>query len=447
MAPDPARKAFHGEAPTVMPRVAVVQIGSRRNYGIPIALEQAGALERLYTDWFTDAGWFTRACGGLARWLRQPALARARARAASEIPITKVVHFPVFGLQYKWKKYLAGRVGQLPRAYVWGGRAFCRRVVRHGLPPCDAVYCYSSVAKEVFEALARGKTTRLLDQGIPPLAYDDRLLREQEAVYADWARPRPKAAGVEEYAERQRQEWALADLILCPSQFCRRALLAEGAPQDKIRLLPFGIHPKFFKGAERPRQADDGALRVLFAGNSPIRKGLPDLVLALEKLTSRHVRGTFAGEVCSLTPYAARRASLVGELLGNVPRAEMVSLYRQCDVFVLPTVSDVFPAVVLEAMAAGLPVIVTPNCGSADVVRDGIDGFIVPVRAPDAIAEKLDLLASDSRLRRQMGRAAAQQARSYTLDVYRDRLMKVIHEAFANPRTAHCQSQVRGSDA
>lgn len=444
MAPHPAQRAFQGEAPTVMPRVAVIQIGSRRNYGIPIALEQAGALEHLYTDWFTDAGWFTRACGGLARWLRQPALARARARAASEIPITKVVHFPLFALQYKWKKYLAGRGGQLPRAYVWGGRAFCRRVVRHGLPPCDAVYCFSSVAEEVFEALARGKTTRLLDQGIPPLAYDDRLVREQEAVYADWARPRPKAAGVEEYAERQRQEWALADLILCPSGFCQRALLAEGAPQDKIRLLPFGIHPKFFTGAEGPRQADYGALRVLFAANSPIRKGLPDLVIALEKLASRRIRGAFAGQLSSVTPYAAQRASKVGQLLGNVPRPEMIKLYRQCDVFVLPTVSDVFPAVVLEAMAAGLPVIITPNCGSADVVRDGIDGFIVPVRAPDAIAEKLDLLAGDPGLRRQMGRAAAEQARSYTLDAYRDRLMRVICEALANPRTAQCESQARG---
>lgn len=418
-----------------MPQVAVVQIGSRRNYGIPIALEQAGALQRLYTDWFTPAGWATRTLGALARRVRHSTFVRAGARAAAEIPTPKVVQFPLFGVQYKWKKYLAARRGQVPRAYVWGGRTFCRRVVRAGLPPCDAVYCFSSVAKEIFEELVGRAVLRVLDQGIPPLAYDDRLVRQQETAYADWAKPRAKAAGVEEYAQRQREEWALADLILCPSRFCQRALLAEGAPEDKIRLLPFGIHPRFFAG-QRLRTPVGGQLRVLFAANSPIRKGLPDLVLALEKLASQHIRGTFAGETSSLTPYAVQRAGRVGDLLGNVPRARMTDLYSEADVFVLPTVSDVFPAVVLEAMAAGLPVIITPNCGSADVVRDGIDGFIVPVRAPDAIAEKLELLAANPHLRETMGRAAALQARNYTLDGYRGRLMGVICEAWLARRGA-----------
>ncbi|MGQ9771560.1 MAG: glycosyltransferase family 4 protein [Thermogutta sp.] len=424
---------FHSKAPTAMPQVVVVQIGSRRNYGVPIALEQAGALRRIYTDWFTPASWATRTLAALARWVRTPSLARASTRKASEIPLEKVVQFPVFGLQYKWKKYLAARRGQMPRAYVWGGRIFCRHVVRYGLAACDAVYCFSSVAKEVFEAVAESKVWRVLDQEIPPLAYDDRLVREQEAAYADWARPRPKSAGVEEYAERQRDEWALADLILCPSQFCRRALLSEGAPKDKIRLLPFGIHPRFFTAADRSRQSKDGELRVLFAANSPIRKGLPDLVIALEKLSNRRIRGIFAGELSSLTPYAIQRASQVGELLGNVPRPEMVKLYQQCDVFVLPTVSDVFPAVVLEAMAAGLPVIVTPNCGSADVVRDGIDGFIVPVRAPDAIAEKLNLLSSNPTLLAEMNRNAATRAREFTLEKYTSRLIETLTQSFQRP--------------
>ncbi|MGQ9823363.1 MAG: glycosyltransferase family 4 protein, partial [Thermogutta sp.] len=175
-------------------------------------------------------------------------------------------------------------------------------------------------------------------------------------------------------------------------------------------MLPFGIHRRFFTAAHRPPRSASGPLRVLFAANSPVRKGLPDLVIAIEKLSSGSIRPIFAGEITSLAPYAVQRASRVGVLLGNVPRARMTDLYRDADVFVLPTVSDTFGAVVLEAMAAGLPVIITPNCGSADVVRDGIDGFIVPVRAPDAIAEKLELLAANPDLRWTMGRAAADQA-------------------------------------
>jgi len=165
---------------------------------------------------------------------------------------------------------------------------------------------------------------------------------------------------------------------------------------------------------------------VLFAGNTPIRKGLPDLVLALEQLDTPAIRGVFAGETSSLTPYAVSRASRVGTLLGNVPRPQMVGLYRQADVFVLPTVSDVFPAVILEAMSAGIPAITTSSCGSADVVRDAVDGFIVPVRSPDQIAASLELLATNPALRNEMGRSAALRAAEYNIHNYRQRLLATI---------------------
>jgi len=407
-------------------RVVVVQIGSRRNYAVPIALEQAGLLERFYTDWYAAKGLATWAAARLAQWLPAKALARAAGRHAGEISLAKVAHFPGFALQYKWHKYRAARRGALPRAYVWGGRQFCKLVVESGLPACQAVFCFSSVAKEVFERLRGTGANRVLDQGIPPLAYEDRLVREQEAAYADWARPRPPVAGVEEYAERQREEWALADVILCPSGFCRNALSVEGAPLEKVRLLPFGIHPRFFSTKKNRGSIGNSALRVLFAGNTPIRKGLPDLVLALERLASSRVEAVFAGETSTLTPYGLHRASRVGSLLGNIPRTTMQDQYLQADVFALPTVSDVFPAVVLEAMAAGLPVITTPNCGCADVVRDGVDGFIVPIRAPDRIAEKLELLATNPALRAEMGHNAAERAKEYTLEKYRERLVAVL---------------------
>ncbi|MEM4218230.1 MAG: glycosyltransferase family 4 protein, partial [Candidatus Methanomethylicaceae archaeon] len=293
-------------------------------------------------------------------------------------------------------------------------------------PACEVVYCFSSVAREVFQMLEGTATLRVLDQGIPPLSYEDRLVRDQETVYSEWCRERPRFNGVEEYSERQRQEWALTDVILCPSQFCRRALLEEGAPENKIRLLPFGIVPRFLQPFAA--QAKRNGLRVLFAGNSPVRKGLPDLVLALEQLRTRHVHGVFVGETSSLTSYALTRTRRVADVLGNVPRPQMVDLYRSADVFVLPTVSDVFPAVILEAMAAGLPVITTPNCGSGEIIRDGVEGFIVPVRAPDVIAEKLTRLLENPEKRIEMGQAAHERAKEFTIEQYREKLLVLLRQ-------------------
>lgn len=409
-----------------VPRVTVIQIGSRRNYAVPIALAQAGALERLYTDWYSSKDPITCAASWLSRWLPLPLLARAAGRVVAEFPAEKVVHFPRFALAYQWQKHRAARRGDMPRAYIWGGAKFCQTVLKYGIPPCEAIYCFSSVAKELFQSYCAGRTLRVLDQGIPPLAYEDRLVREQENAYPEWSKPRPPLAGVEEYTARQRQEWLLADVILCPSKFCWRALAAENAPLEKVRVLPFGIHPRFFLGERN--QEDSRKFTVLFAGNSPIRKGLPDLVRALDLLKTRRIRAIIAGNLSSLTHEGLSRAAQVAELRGCVNRHQMTDLYRQADVLVFPTVSDVFPAVVLEAMAAGIPVITTTNCGSGEVIRDGIDGFIVPIRSPEQLAEKIEYLASNPKRSREMGRNAYERAQEYTLDRYREKLIALLCE-------------------
>ena len=83
----------------------------------------------------------------------------------------------------------------------------------------------------------------------------------------------------------------------------------------------------------------------------------------------------------------------------------MPAMYRNADVLVLPSLVEGSALVVLEAMASGLPVIVTPNVG-ADAVRDGVEGFVVPIRSPEAVACRLEELASDDSLRVAMGKAA-----------------------------------------
>jgi glycosyltransferase involved in cell wall biosynthesis len=98
--------------------------------------------------------------------------------------------------------------------------------------------------------------------------------------------------------------------------------------------------------------------------------------------------------------------------------------FRRADVFVLPTLCEGMAMVHLEAMACGVPVITTPNCGS--VVRDGVDGFIVPIRAPPAIADKVELLLTDRELRARMGRGARARAREFTWARYGERLIGAL---------------------
>src|SRR5207253_1873937 len=106
-----------------------------------------------------------------------------------------------------------------------------------------------------------------------------------------------------------------------------------------------------------------------------------------------------------------------------VPRNEIHKHYEWADVFLLPSICEGSATVTYEALAAGLPVICTPNTGS--VVTDGVDGFIVPAGDPHAIVERLELVSGPGMLET-MSAAAIEKARDFTLNAYKRRALAVL---------------------
>jgi glycosyltransferase involved in cell wall biosynthesis len=107
-------------------------------------------------------------------------------------------------------------------------------------------------------------------------------------------------------------------------------------------------------------------------------------------------------------------------------RQDPRQVFGRCSVLVLPSVEDGFGLVVLEAMACGLPVIVTSHCGAADVVEEGKNGFIVPPRDVNAIAEKLTMLAKNDSNRIEMGNRARITAEQHTQERYNSEIEQVF---------------------
>ena len=112
------------------------------------------------------------------------------------------------------------------------------------------------------------------------------------------------------------------------------------------------------------------------------------------------------------SPAYSDTSSLRGSALyGQVPRTRIASEYAAADVFVLPSLSEGMATVTLEALASGIPVVTTPNAGSC--VRDGIDGFVVPVRDPEALADAIETIVTDRALRSHMAVNARARARTF----------------------------------
>ncbi len=235
-------------------------------------------------------------------------------------------------------------------------------------------------------------------------------------------------------ADRCDDEIMLADRILVGSTFVRNSFQIEGVPREKLDVIPYGADAALFQPSVSIMPKTNGSFSLLFVGQVGQRKGISYLLRAYEKFRGHGTRlrivGTIQGNGRALRAYRT-----LFEHLDHIPRSHLPDIYRQADVFVFPTLVEGMGLVILEAMASGLPVITTPN-GPGDIVRDGVDGFVIPIRDVDAIVDRLERLRRDPVLRMEMGQNARQRALEFTWNTYRRATVSKIRECLANRQAA-----------
>jgi glycosyltransferase involved in cell wall biosynthesis len=199
--------------------------------------------------------------------------------------------------------------------------------------------------------------------------------------------------------------------VVAVSEGGQRALVR--ATGRAIRLVENGVE----LGPALTARTGDGAPRVLFAGVLTPRKGVVDLLLASRLLAERGVPHelVLAGGTPDEGPDAEAEVRAAAEgsrarFLGAQPHEAMTGLYREADVFCLPSWWEAMPLSVLEAMASGLPVVASMVGDIPRAVEDGVTGRLVPPRQPAALADALEPLLRDRASRRAMGLAGRQRA-------------------------------------
>jgi glycosyltransferase involved in cell wall biosynthesis len=156
------------------------------------------------------------------------------------------------------------------------------------------------------------------------------------------------------------------------------------------------------------------------------RKGLADLFAAMKLVKSTNIQLMIMGSLIRSLNWYSQYADFTYE--PPRPHQEVLRLMQSCDVLVLPSIVEGRALVQQEAMACGLPVIATQNAGADDAIIDGQTGFLVPVRSPRAIAEKLDWCASHREELSGMGIAAQTRARDFTWQAYGEKIVAAVRE-------------------
>jgi glycosyltransferase involved in cell wall biosynthesis len=320
---------------------------------------------------------------------------------------------------------LAGRIG-LSEQFYWLDEIFARDydnwVARSVNPEwTDVLHALDGPGPKAGRVVKANGKLWICDRGSAHILTQKEILEEEHKY---WQVPPPKFGT--DRLERSVAEYEEAHAITVPSQFARRSFLERGFDPERVFLCPYGVNLSEF----HPAAKADNVFRVIFVGTASIQKGIGHLLRAIEPLVKKHQCELWL--VGGIDPSARRlldQYSGIFEYKGIRPRKDLWRLYSQASVLVLASVQEGLAMVQAQAMACGVPVIATTNTGAEDLFTDGVEGFIVPIRNPEAIKEKIEWMMANPELRNQMGKAALKRVKSLGgWDQYGERVDAVYRE-------------------
>lgn len=237
----------------------------------------------------------------------------------------------------------------------------------------------------------------------------------------------------DKYNQRKDKELQLADLVICNSSFTKRTLIAATIDEKKIQVIPHGF-PKILTELNTDSKSNLGATKqkpVIFlnAGTQNLRKGVHLLYNAWRK-------ANFSSQEAELwlIGRSSLPKSLTEDLQGNVkikdsiPRDELMQLYKEADVFVLPTLADGFAMVISESMSQGVPVITTQNSMAPDFITHQKNGWIVPAGDEDALLQQMKWCVENRHLLPKIGYEAIQIAKNWQWEDFRQKTATTVKE-------------------
>jgi glycosyltransferase involved in cell wall biosynthesis len=383
---------------------------------VPTALACAASLEAFYTDLAGNVG--------LGRWM-----AAARHFLPFRSQLERLHHRELAPAIRQRTSSFGGSIAvdTVARRVLgekWGTRGLDRTLASRGLKTANLVYSSLGWGRPLFaEAQRRGipvvtefylrpsmwKTYQAEFRAFPGWE-DDMPFKGIDAV--------PNSAHFDPCAE--------SDFVIVPTSGVADDVAdSHSFPKERISVVPYGVDESFFGVQNRPTIG-----RVLFAGTCCLGKGIHYLAMASERLADQgyHYEYRIAGNVTPLIRSQAACRYL--NFLDRIPRSQFKCELETTDLLVFPTLSDSFGMVMLEAMAAGIPVICSPYC--ADLVDHGVNGLVVEPRDVKALAGAIAQIVEDRGLRDRIAAAARERARDYTWPRYSERLLKALDQIFTS---------------
>lgn len=359
-------------------KVRVAVHGRFHAFHLACALQDAGVLEAVHT---TYPKFIAR------RWLNKD---------------ISLLSEPILELRRRFAQRVTGSHAIDADIAIAFAKAVARKVTR---AEADILVGWSSALLDAIAPARERGMKIVVERGSTHIDFQTRILKEAYGTYGLAAPPTDPRL-----IERERREYADADAICVPSRIARQSFLDAGIPETRLIVNPLGVDTaKFQPPQSRPKRDRP---KVLFAGNAGIRKGLPTLLQATSELGGR-VETVVAGPIePDFDTIKSRFKNPWTRFVGALSQSELQQAFWDADIFCLPSYEEGFGMVVIEAMATGLPVVISDAIGAGDIVTPGGNGLIVSAGDADGLASQIAILADDVEQRTAMGDAARRAVES-----------------------------------
>jgi glycosyltransferase involved in cell wall biosynthesis len=222
--------------------------------------------------------------------------------------------------------------------------------------------------------------------------------------------------------DRENLEFKLADYIMVLSQKARETLIDKGASPQKIFVNSCGVDISTFKPFPA---AAKNKFMIVYCGSITPRKGLHYLLQAFHEMNLPNSELLIIGNISDLEYFEKLKKYQSKSIIfnGPCPQSDLPRLYSKGSIFVLPSIADGFGMVVTQALACGLPTIISSNVGAKDIITEGLNGYVIAPGDIQAMKNRIIRLYSNEKLLKNMSLSALETSvKNMTWDAYGDRL-------------------------
>lgn len=416
-----------------MLKVIVAHEGKQHSFRTAEALLQKGYLFKYITTIYDKPFSLTRIVKHI---LRGDAKKKCASHRTDAIPDGMVLQYCEWkGLLRLFLSKFPALYKHFPHYYDWLHDSFGKKVAEYAIKNnVDAVIMYDTNANECWRILKERapQIKRILDVTIASRIYTEKIFRNDSEKFAD-SKIIEEAVYLQDDTElkRNKEELISSDYFLVGSTFVKNSLLYSGIEDNQIIINPYGVNINQFSAKSQYQTTNP--LRLIFVGAVCYRKGIHHLLSVVSKYSKDEVILNLVGGFPQDSEYYIKYKDCDNiHFCGFVTHDVLAEYYNNTDVFVLPSLSEGFAQVSLEAMSCGLPVICTTNSGCNDAIKDFETGFVIEPSNREQLKEKIDWFIQNRSCIEAMGKKARLVSLDYTWESYYEKLTNTIEKLSNN---------------